>query len=267
MPKKTSKDLIQQARSLPLTERYKKLAKAADQRLVRLEAAARESGFKTATKWAYAKAARNIRSWGTKDPDHPRFNVKVDNLSERDLMARISEVEEFLESKTSTKQGIIEVYKKKADTLRKGGKNGQLKDVEGWDNLNITWEQLGELAQQGAFDKSDSSTPGSATILITMARYKRSKKDIIKKIKKTAGAQQHLSDKDAAKVIEGKLVAGGFTKTDAKAISKSIYGKPNMQEVVQVASILDIKLPGNKVQQEDLRQVANMRDIDWAKIL
>lgn len=266
MAKLTSQDLVNNARSLSPEERYRKLAKAADQRLVRLEAAARQRNFRTATKWAYAKAARDIRGWGG-DQERPRFNKSLKGLTDRQIEERIAEVEEFLLSKTSTKQGIIEIYKKKADTLNKGGKDGQYKDEDGFSRINITWEQLAELAQQGAFDKNDSSIPGSDTVILTLARYQKNKRDIMKDIRKKVKPQQHMTDAAAKKEIANILIKKNISPKEANRLSNSVFNKGNLKDLVTVSDALGVDLPGNRIQQQDLRQVAYMGDIDWDKIM
>lgn len=262
----TSQELVNNAKNLPLEERYRKLAKAADQRLVRLEAASRERNFKTATKWAYAKAARDIRSWGG-DPDRPRFNQSLKGMSETQMRERIAEVEEFILSKTSTKQGIIEVYKKKADTLNKGGKEGQYKDAQGFSQINITWEQLAELAQQGAFDKNDSNVPGSDTVILTLARYQKNKRNIIRDIKKSIKPQQHMTDAAAKREMRKELISKKVSPDEATRLTNSVFNKSNLKDLITVSDKLGVDLPGNKIQQQDLRQVAYMGDIDWDKIM
>ena len=93
---------------------YKRIAKVADQRLVRLEKLSQQEGFEGAWKWSYNKAMKDIERWGgTK-----RFNTKApENLNQ--LKAKINDIQAFLGSVTSTKSGIVEVYKSRAETFNK----------------------------------------------------------------------------------------------------------------------------------------------------
>ena len=100
-----------------LEQYYRRIAKQADQRLVRLEKLAAQGGYyKGVKEWAYARASYDItQKWGG-NPESPRFNTKPpENTNE--LKAKINDIQEFLQMKTSTKAGIKEAYKKKADSF------------------------------------------------------------------------------------------------------------------------------------------------------
>ena len=106
---------------------YRRLAKTADQRLVRLEKLSGEPGYENAWKWAYKNAQRDIAKWG----GDKRFNTTPPE-DPRQLKAKINDIKAFLGAKTSTKSGITEVYKKRANTWNK--KYG----------TDISWEDLAE---------------------------------------------------------------------------------------------------------------------------
>lgn len=99
---------------------YTRLAKQADQRLVRLEKLTTESGYENVTKWAYSQAQHDIKAlFGD---DRTRFNVKPRQLksgqySEKQMQAAISSMKQFLLSPTSTKGGINKVYGERAKTI------------------------------------------------------------------------------------------------------------------------------------------------------
>ena len=99
---------------------YTRLAKQADQRLVRLEKLSTEPGYENVTKWAYAQAQYDIKAlFGD---DRTRFNVKPRKLksgkySEKQMQAAISSMKQFLLSPTSTKGGINKVYGERAKTI------------------------------------------------------------------------------------------------------------------------------------------------------
>ena len=99
---------------------YTRLAKQADQRLVRLEKLTTESGYENVTKWAYSQAQHDIKAlFGD---DRTRFNVKPRQLksgqfSEKHMQAAISSMKQFLLSPTSTKSGINKVYGERAKTI------------------------------------------------------------------------------------------------------------------------------------------------------
>ena len=99
---------------------YTRLAKQADQRLVRLEKLSTEPGYENITKWAYSQAQYDIKAlFGD---DRTRFNVRPRKLksgqfSEKQMQAAISSMKQFLLSPTSTKGGINKVYGERAKTI------------------------------------------------------------------------------------------------------------------------------------------------------
>ena len=161
-----------------LEKEYRRLAKRADQRLVRLEGYQHDRGFSTSTKWAYAKAQKDIQKWGGNN----RFNTKPP-ASKAQLEAKIADIKQFLESPTSTKAGITNVYKKRADTINK--KYG----------TNFKWTDLAEYYMSGMADKMDAKF-GSKTALKTIAKAQKSKKDVISAIKEGSTKNLKLSDSE-----------------------------------------------------------------------
>ena len=169
-----------------LEKYYRRLAKTADQRLVRLEKASQEEYFHVATQWAYAKAVRDIKKWQPKSKEVPadkklRFNTKPPEGE--DLIAKINDIRSFLASPTSTKAGIINVYKKRADTVneRYGTK--------------FTWRQLAKYYESGQAKVWDDKF-GSKTALRTIGKIQKDKKNIIKAIKEADRKDVRINSKD-----------------------------------------------------------------------
>lgn len=107
---------------------YRRLAKAADQRLVRLERLAEQEYYQGASKWAYNRAQKDIQRWGSGS----RFNTAPpDNTNS--LKAKINDIKAFLEAPTSTKSGITDVYQRRADTINKTY------------GTNLSWEDIAEF--------------------------------------------------------------------------------------------------------------------------
>lgn len=192
-----------------LVKEYRRLAKQADQRLVRLEAYKHDRGFETATKWAYARAQKDINQWNyqravevsrQKYPDisdqerAKKINDIMANAGHRfntappsnttQLQAKINDIKTFLEKPTSTKRGIINSYKKRADTINK--KYG----------TDFTWQDLAEYYLSGTADKLDSKF-GSKTALKTIAAIQKLDKKKIDEIKKS---------KDKIKVVDDDVL-------------------------------------------------------------
>lgn len=139
-----------------MTERYKELlkyyrqvAKRADQRLVELEKLSAKDGYREVTKYAYRKAMYDIKRWSG-ESDKMRFNRKPPETT-RALLSKIHDIEDFLDSKTSTKKGIDTVYKKRADTLNK--KFG----------TKFKWQTLANFTESKTFEKI-SKKYGSTTL-------------------------------------------------------------------------------------------------------
>lgn len=148
-----------------IEKEYNRLAKKADARLRSLESYQWDKNFKTSTKWAYAKAMRDIKSWGGKK----RFQTSSKGLSDTELQMKIKDIETFLDSPTSTKSGIIKVYKKRVDTLNKKLKT------------DYTWQEFADFIQSDVYKKI-AGLFGSDTILSVVSKTKKLNKEIIKEI-------------------------------------------------------------------------------------
>lgn len=177
-----------------------RLAKQADQRMVRLEKLTNQKMFKAADKYAYARAARDIKSWGgTAEGKLPRWNRAMPSKTES-LKAKIADMKNFLMSPTSTKKGIIDVYQKRADTL-----NAKL-------GTNFTWEELANYYESDIADKADSKYGGSNTALIAFYNIKVSAEEQAEQIKKAN--DQHKVSSTPADDITAKLRKEGWTYSE-----------------------------------------------------
>ena len=107
---------------------YRRLAKVADQRLVRLEQLAEQEYYQGASKWAYNRAQKDIQRWGSGS----RFNT-APPANTNSLKAKINDIRAFLEAPTSTKSGITDVYQRRAKTIN---------DTYG---TNLTWEDIAKF--------------------------------------------------------------------------------------------------------------------------
>lgn len=155
-----------------LVKEYRKLAKRADQRLVRLEALSRISKYENVLKYAYRVAAKNIESYG-QVKNRPRFNTKPPENSNT-LQAKINDIKHFLESISSTKKGIVSTYEKRAETLNK--KMG----LKGDDKF--TWQELADFFQSKSYEKL-ASIFGSKTVFDIIGKIKKNLQEIAKEIK------------------------------------------------------------------------------------
>lgn len=132
---------------------YKRLAKAADQRLVRLEKLAGEKGYKNVKSYSYARAMSDIQIY---NPKGTRFNAKI-SKDPRILKEQTMSVLQFLKAPTSTKMGIDTAFRSRVETMNKK-----------W-GTNFTWQEMATFFQKGQADKifglfSGNSEPGMKAI-------------------------------------------------------------------------------------------------------
>ena len=174
---------------------YRTLAKSADQRLVRLEQYKSDKSFKVATKWAYARAKHDIEVWSGSEAK--RFNTAPPE-SDTDLLSKIQDIKHFLESPTSTKKGIIEVYKKRADSINKTMR----KDDPNWKDL--TWKDMAQYFDSKLHEKLDKKY-GSKTALQVYANIKSNQKEIAEDIKAKKDIHIKVEDEVLQDVINNAL--------------------------------------------------------------
>ena len=146
---------------------YRRLAKQADQRLVRLEKLTEKEGYSNVNKYAYARAMKDIKQWSGEKAT--RFNMKPPKNT-NSLRAKIADIRTFLEAPTATKAGIESVYKSKADVLNE--KYG----------TNFDWTDLANYFDEAKNSKSDSKY-GSDTMLKAVAEIQKQSETIAKQIK------------------------------------------------------------------------------------
>ena len=162
---------------------YKRLAKVADQRLVRLEelAGMREGkpgkpGYEKVTAYAYDRAMRDLEIYGGGN----RFNTKpplnkdgtVDN---RLLSEKLADIRAFLSAPTSTKGGITEIYQKRADTINK--KFG----------TNFSWSDLADYYRSGDANlKLKKKVVNSDLLLRAVGLIQRADAEVVKDLKKVS---------------------------------------------------------------------------------
>lgn len=169
---------------------YRRLAKTADERLVRLEKLKNEPGFESVEKFAYARAMRDIEVYG----GGKRFNTKPPE-DRRQLTEKISDILRFLQSPTSTKYGIKEVYQKRAETLNNKYPGS---------GLNVTWQDIAELHDSGLLDAAKMAM-GSDTMWVSIGQVERNA-DKIKELLKE-GQKNKKGDEITVRTKEGRITA------------------------------------------------------------
>lgn len=148
-------DIMRQAHrstGAELQQLYRKLAKRADQRLVRLEKLAQEDDFDDVKKYAYNKAMKDLHAQFGENA--LRFNRTTKGMSRRKLQSLINDVAVFLSSQSSTKTGIIETYEQRAQKLNERIGGGS----------NFTWRDFAKMFEMADY-QADKVKGGSSTML------------------------------------------------------------------------------------------------------
>lgn len=185
---------IEQKPGESLEKYYHRLAKTADQRLVRLESYEHDKYFKPATQWAYSRAQHDLQKWTGKGPGAKklRFNTAAPKGEEK-LISKINDIKQFLSSPTSTKKGIVDVYQKRADTVNK--KYG----------TSFDWKSLAKYYDSGQAEIWDSKF-GSKTALRTIGKIQKEGKKVVEKINEAVTKDQKAEDKSMADAMVRKAL-------------------------------------------------------------
>lgn len=183
----------------------RRLAKVADQRLVRLEqAAAKDPNKEAYLKYAYANAAHDIKTLRSlQGSTKIRFNTVVpknkdDESNQIALKTRINAVTRFLEDVTSTQQGIKKVYINRVQTIN--AKYG----------TNFTWEDLRNFFERGGFEQFDSKY-GSDAILRAIGVMQRREPKAVDDMKKKRHIDKKVSDDVVGSEVADALQKQGLT--------------------------------------------------------
>ena len=177
---------------------YRRLAKTADDRLRRLEAYQHDQYYKPAIQWAYSVAQNDIKKWSGQHAN--RFNTKPPANPER-LLAKISDIQKFLESPTSTKGGIRASYQKRADTLNK--------DYPG---LNFSWKEMAQFFESDTWQAL--AEYGSKTAMKIVAKLRKYGKKNAEKLKERVKTANEQNEKISGKKLIDRSVNKALAKND-----------------------------------------------------
>lgn len=184
-----------------LVKEYKKLAKKADQRLVRLEHYEKLGGkYLNVTKFAYSKAMIDIHKWSGEGAK--RFNTKPP-ASTISLKAKIRDINEFLQSASSsikpTKEnsvydkegnliggGIELTFDKRAATLNR--KYGEYLDHP------FTWDNIQDFFESSLYKKLAKKGYDSGTVIRSIGTIKQNKKQVAAEINANKPSHIHVED-------------------------------------------------------------------------
>lgn len=184
-----------------LEKEYRKPAKRADQRLVRLEHYSELGGkYLNVTKFAYSKAMVDIRKWSGEGAK--RFNTKppVKTVS---LQAKIRDIKDFLESPSSTIKptkenqvinkegkvlpgGIENIYDRRAQTLNE--KYGKYLDTP------FTWDNIQDFFESALYKKLDKKGYDSGTVIRAIGTIQKNAEQVAEEIKAHKPSHVHVND-------------------------------------------------------------------------
>lgn len=183
---------------------YRRLAKVADQRLVRLEELSKQPGYKGVKNYAYKKAIYDAKTYGAKGTK-PRFNIALERdqagkIIEQRFKEKIETMKQFLESPTSTKYGIQEVYKKRTQTINERY------------GTNFTWQQLADYFNKGYDQKVSKRVGGSKTALYAIGKIQQKESNIVSAIETNTSIKTEDPVTDAAvDLLRSRLKIPGVT--------------------------------------------------------
>lgn len=158
---------------------YRRLAKAADQRLVRLEKLSHEKDFGAVNKYAYSRAMADIDIY---NPGGSRFNTKPPE-DRRQFKEKIMDMRHFLESPTSTKAGVVETYQKRTDSFNKRF------------GTNFTWQELATYMDK--FPHGKMKGFGYETSIKAIAQIRNRAEDLKQNIKAVKDTKVSGPEKEA----------------------------------------------------------------------
>ena len=174
---------------------YRRLAKTADQRLVRLERYVKEEGYGSALQWAYRRAERDIRAWGGEKAT--RWNIKAPD-SIAGLRAKIEDIKTFLEAESSTKRGLASINEKRVNSINeKYGTNFSPAELKNFMASNL-WKEM-----------SDESNYGSKNAFRIIGTVQKNKKKLIDGVKKANEVDLQVPDEMVEALTQDAIAAHG----------------------------------------------------------
>lgn len=144
---------------------YVRLAKVADQRLVRIEKLSEQKGYEAVTSYSYATAMNDLKNFG-----QTRFNAKVPDPSTEEgaflFREKLAAVKEFLRAPSSTKSGIKSVYEDKVNTMNERY------------GTDFTWQDMADFFNTGYAQKLFNELKASKTVMKAIGVIQHNLKEI-----------------------------------------------------------------------------------------
>lgn len=194
-----------------LASQYTKLARKANTRLRNLEAYSHDKGFENIKSLAYKNAMHDIEI--RQDPNDKKVRKRyketfAPGLTQMQQIARIQDVLRFLNSVSSTKQGIQQVYQKGINTL-----NAK------YPGLDMTWQEMARLQENGVLDSLKAKIAASDSMWEVIVNQRRSMKELQKILEDVRGKDE-IPDEELEK-IASILGRDDITEDQVKGINIS----------------------------------------------
>lgn len=199
---------------------FRKLAKDADRRMRSLRALSYEENYKGVLSYAYARAQRDIREQTGKKGSNLRFSSNIPTTI-KGLASYTKDVERFMNAESSTKRGIVNIYKRRAETINikygrvEGATSLKAPKVAGWKDLK--WQDLANYYEKEKNTKLDSKL-GSSTQMKVLGRFKRlenkDKEQQAKDIQAVIDGTKKLSDDEIENARIQMLAKSGLRPED-----------------------------------------------------
>lgn len=179
----------------------KKISKKADERLRSLNAASYHEKFKGIKNFAYKRAMKDIERFG----GGTRFDTKQPK-NMQGVKAKINAIMAFLNSVSSTRTGVLDVYKRRADSLNKS------------QGTNFTWQELAAFWESKAYEILKESFFNSETMIqaVDILVHDKKRKELEKRIEDGMKKNKGFFDivDDVANQITEKLKDNGLSYND-----------------------------------------------------
>ena len=130
-----------------LLAEYRKLAKRADQRLVRINEYSKNNDFASLKNYAYRNAMKDIRHWSGEKAS--RFNTAPPEASTESakymkLQAKVADIKRFLDAPTSTLSGTKAVYVRRAKAYSENF------------GVDMSWQEIKQVTDSALFEKLEA---------------------------------------------------------------------------------------------------------------
>ena len=194
---------------------FRQQAKIADQKLRRLEKLSTQENYKGVLQYAYARAQRDIKEQTGRNVKQMRFSANIPTTL-KGLASYSKDVERFNNAESSTKRGIMNIYKRRADTVNhKYGRDSKGNKIKGWNDLK--WQDLANYYEKEKNIKLDSKM-GSSTQMKVLGRFKRlenkDKEQQARDIQAVIDGSKKLSDDEIENTRIQMLAKSGLKPED-----------------------------------------------------